>query len=85
MRASNNHSGQGVFGRLKYESGVHRVQRVPETESMGRTHTSTTTVAILPEVTDVDVNINPKDLRIDLYRSSGNGGQVWMVCSLTTY
>lgn len=67
--------GQGVYSKLKYESGVHRVQRVPETESQGRVHTSTATVAIMPEVDDVDVQINEKDLRIDVYRSSGNGGQ----------
>lgn len=68
-------SGKGVFGRLKYESGVHRVQRVPETESMGRTHTSTITVAIMPEAKEADVKILQKDLRIDVYRSSGAGGQ----------
>ncbi|PKK40432.1 Peptide chain release factor 1 [Clostridiaceae bacterium JG1575] len=67
--------GDGVYSRLKYESGVHRVQRVPETESSGRIHTSTATVAIMPEVDDVEVEINPNDLRIDVYRSSGNGGQ----------
>lgn len=68
-------SGTGVYGKLKYESGVHRVQRVPETESQGRVHTSTATVAVLPEVEDVDVEINPTDLQIDTYRSSGAGGQ----------
>lgn len=68
-------SGSGVYSFLKYESGVHRVQRVPKTESQGRVHTSTITVAILPEATSVDININPSDLRIDVYRSSGNGGQ----------
>lgn len=68
-------SGAGVYSFLKYESGVHRVQRVPKTESQGRVHTSTITVAILPEATAVDININPSDLRIDVYRSSGNGGQ----------
>jgi len=68
-------SGKGVFGKLKFESGVHRVQRVPETESSGRIHTSAATVAVLPEVEDVDVVINPNDIRIDVYRSSGNGGQ----------
>lgn len=68
-------SGRGVFARLKYESGVHRVQRVPETESSGRVHTSAATVAVLPEAEDVDVNIQEKDLRIDVYRSSGPGGQ----------
>lgn len=67
--------GDGAYSRLKYESGVHRVQRVPETESSGRIHTSTATVAIMPEVDDVDVQIDPNDLRIDVYRSSGNGGQ----------
>ena len=60
---------------LKYESGVHRVQRVPDTESSGRIHTSTATVAVLPEVDDVEIEINDKDLRIDVYRASGNGGQ----------
>ena len=68
-------NGQGAYSRLKYESGVHRVQRVPETESGGRIHTSTATVAVLPEVEDVEVNIDPNDLRIDVYRASGNGGQ----------
>ena len=68
-------SGQGAFSRLKYESGVHRVQRVPSTESGGRIHTSTCTVAVLPEVEDVEVDINPGDLRIDVYRSTGHGGQ----------
>jgi peptide chain release factor 1 len=68
--------GQGAYSKLKYESGVHRVQRVPETEAAGRIHTSTATVAVLPEVDDVDeVQINPNDLRIDVYRSSGHGGQ----------
>ncbi len=68
-------SGKGAYSRLKYESGVHRVQRVPETESSGRIHTSAATVAVLPEAEDVDIDINPADLRIDVYRSSGNGGQ----------
>ncbi len=68
-------SGQGVFARLKFESGVHRVQRVPATESGGRIHTSAATVAVLPEAEDVDVQIDDKDLRIDVYRSSGPGGQ----------
>jgi peptide chain release factor 1 len=68
-------SGRNVFGRLKYESGVHRVQRVPETESGGRIHTSAATVAVLPEAQDVDVQIEEKDLRIDTYRSQGAGGQ----------
>ena len=68
-------SGSGVYSRLKFESGVHRVQRIPETESNGRIHTSTVTVAILPEAEEVDVKINPNDLRIDVFRSSGNGGQ----------
>ena len=67
--------GQGVYSRLKYEAGTHRVQRVPETESQGRIHTSAVTVAIMPEVDDVDVQINPNDLKIDVYRSSGHGGQ----------
>jgi len=67
--------GAGAYSRLKYESGVHRVQRVPDTESSGRIHTSTATVAVLPEVEDVEVEINQNDLRIDVYRSSGNGGQ----------
>jgi peptide chain release factor 1 len=67
--------GEGVFARLKYESGVHRVQRVPETESGGRIHTSAATVAVLPEAEDVDVEINSSDLRIDTMRSSGAGGQ----------
>ena len=65
----------GAYSRLKFESGVHRVQRVPETEASGRIHTSTATVAVLPEVEDVEVDINPNDLRIDTYRSSGAGGQ----------
>ena len=68
-------SGTGVFARLKFESGVHRVQRVPVTESGGRIHTSAATVAVLPEAEDVDVHIDDKDLRIDVYRSSGPGGQ----------
>lgn len=67
--------GKGVFSKLKYESGVHRVQRVPVTESSGRIHTSTCTVAVLPEAEDVEVTINPADLRIDTYRASGAGGQ----------
>lgn len=67
--------GDGAYSRLKFESGVHRVQRVPETESSGRIHTSTVTVAVLPEVDDVEVEINPDDLQIDTYRSSGAGGQ----------
>ena len=68
-------TGEGAYSRLKYESGVHRVQRVPETESQGRIHTSTVTVAVLPEADDVEIEINPADLRIDTYRSSGAGGQ----------
>ena len=68
-------SGRSVFARLKYESGVHRVQRVPATESQGRIHTSTVTVAVLPEVEEVDVTVNDDDLRIDVYRASGAGGQ----------
>ncbi len=67
--------GEGVFARLKYESGVHRVQRVPETESGGRIHTSAATVAVLPEAEDVDIQIEPGDLRIDTMRASGSGGQ----------
>ncbi len=67
--------GSGAFSRMKYESGVHRVQRVPTTEAGGRIHTSTCTVAVLPEVEDVDVVIDPKDLRIDTYRAGGAGGQ----------
>lgn len=67
--------GEGAYSRLKYESGVHRVQRVPETEASGRIHTSTVTVAVLPEAEEVDVQINPSDLKIDTYRSSGAGGQ----------
>lgn len=67
--------GAGAYSKLKFESGVHRVQRVPETETQGRVHTSTATVAVLPEADEVDVNINPKDLQIDTYRSSGAGGQ----------
>ena len=67
--------GHGAYSKLKYESGVHRVQRVPATESSGRIHTSAATVAVLPEVEDVDVVINQNDLRIDVYRASGNGGQ----------
>ncbi len=68
-------SGKGVYGRLKYESGVHRVQRVPETESQGRIHTSAATVAVLPEVEPVEFDINPQELKIDTFRSSGSGGQ----------
>ncbi len=67
--------GAGAYSRLKYESGVHRVQRVPETESQGRIHTSTVTVAVLPEAEDVELEINDKDLKIDVFRSSGAGGQ----------
>ena len=68
-------NGEGAYSRFKYESGVHRVQRVPETESQGRVHTSTTTVAVLPEAEDVELEINPADLKIDTFRSSGAGGQ----------
>lgn len=68
-------SGEGAFGYLKHESGVHRVQRVPETETAGRTHTSTMTVAILPEAQEVDLTLSAKDLKIDVFRSSGAGGQ----------
>lgn len=67
--------GKGAYSRLKYESGVHRVQRVPETESSGRIHTSTATVAVLPEAEDVEIDIDQNDLRVDVFRSSGNGGQ----------
>ncbi|MBF1131235.1 MAG: peptide chain release factor 1 [[Eubacterium] sulci] len=67
--------GKGAYSRLKYESGVHRVQRVPETESSGRIHTSAATVAVLPEVEDVDIALDPNDVRVDVYRASGNGGQ----------
>lgn len=67
--------GKGAYSRLKYESGTHRVQRVPDTESSGRIHTSTATVAVLPEVDDVDIVVNPNDIRIDVFRASGHGGQ----------
>ncbi|AIS51354.1 peptide chain release factor 1 [Thermoanaerobacter kivui] len=70
-----NISGKGAYSRLKYESGVHRVQRVPTTEAGGRIHTSTATVAVLPEVEEVDVQINPNDIKIDVFRSGGHGGQ----------
>lgn len=73
--ASASISGKGVFAKLKFESGVHRVQRVPETEAGGRIHTSAATVAVLPEVEDVDIHIDENDLRIDVFRSSGPGGQ----------
>ena len=68
-------AGKGAYARLKYESGVHRVQRVPDTESSGRIHTSAATVAVLPEAEEVEVNIDPNDLRIDVFRSGGHGGQ----------
>jgi len=68
-------AGKGVYSRLKYEGGTHRVQRVPDTESQGRIHTSAVTVAILPEVDDIDIKINPADIKIDVYRASGPGGQ----------
>ena len=68
-------TGKGAYSRLKFESGVHRVQRVPETETSGRIHTSTATVAVLPEVDDVEIEINPNDLKVDTFRSSGAGGQ----------
>jgi len=68
-------AGEGAYSRLKYEAGVHRVQRVPETESQGRIHTSAVTVAILPEAEEVDVDIKPEELRIDIFRASGHGGQ----------
>ena len=68
-------SGKGAFSRLKFESGVHRVQRVPDTESSGRIHTSTATVAVLPEVEDVEIDVNPADIKMEVYRASGAGGQ----------
>lgn len=68
-------TGEGVYGRLKYESGVHRVQRVPETESQGRVHTSAATVAVLPEAEEFDLDINPADIKVDVFRASGAGGQ----------
>lgn len=67
--------GHGAYSKLKYESGAHRVQRVPDTESSGRIHTSTATVAVLPEVDDVEIDISPNDIRVDVFRASGNGGQ----------
>ncbi|WP_326907552.1 peptide chain release factor 1 [Sedimentibacter sp. MB31-C6] len=67
--------GKGAYSKLKYESGVHRVQRVPDTESSGRIHTSSATVAVLPEADDIDIEINPNEVRVDVFRSSGNGGQ----------
>ena len=67
--------GKGAYSRLKYESGVHRVQRVPETESSGRIHTSAATIAVLPEVDDIEIKIDPNDIRVDVFRASGNGGQ----------
>ena len=67
--------GEGAYSRLKFESGVHRVQRVPETESQGRVHTSTATVAVLPEAEEVELELDPADLQIDVFRSSGAGGQ----------
>jgi peptide chain release factor 1 len=70
-----NIAGKGAYSKLKYEGGTHRVQRVPDTESQGRIHTSAVTVAVLPEVEDVDIKINPVDIKIDVYRSSGPGGQ----------
>ena len=68
-------SGKGAYGRMRFESGVHRVQRVPETEASGRIHTSAATVAVLPEAEDIEVDIGPNDLRVDVYRSGGHGGQ----------
>ena len=68
-------TGKGVYSRLKFESGVHRVQRVPDTESSGRIHTSTATVAVLPVVEDVEIEINPSDIKMEVYRASGAGGQ----------
>lgn len=70
-----NISGAKVFSKMKYESGVHRVQRVPETETQGRVHTSTITVAVIPEASEVDIKVDPKDVKVDVYRSSGAGGQ----------
>ena len=70
-----NISGKDVFGNLKFESGTHRVQRVPQTESGGRVHTSAATVAVLPEANDIDVEVLDKDLRVDIFRASGPGGQ----------
>ena len=70
-----NISGKGAYSKLKYEGGTHRVQRVPDTESQGRIHTSAVTVAVLPEVEEVDIKINPADVKVDVYRSSGPGGQ----------
>jgi peptide chain release factor 1 len=67
--------GKGVYGAFKYESGTHRVQRVPETETQGRIHTSAVTVAVLPEAEDIDIDINPADIKVDVFRSSGPGGQ----------
>src|SRR4029079_13810132 len=67
--------GEDIYKQLKFEAGVHRVQRVPATESQGRIHTSTVTVAVLPEAEESDIEINPSDLRIDVYRSGGHGGQ----------
>ena len=67
--------GAGAYSKLKYESGSHIVQRVPDTESSGRIHTSTATLAVLPEVDDVEIEINDKDIKIDVFRASGNGGQ----------
>jgi peptide chain release factor 1 len=67
--------GKGAFSRMKYEAGVHRVQRVPKTESQGRIHTSTATVAVLPEVDEVEVDLDPNDVKVDVYRSTGPGGQ----------
>ena len=68
-------TGKGAYSRLKFESGVHRVQRVPDTESSGRIHTSTATVAVLPVVEDVEIDINPADIKMEVFRSSGAGGQ----------
>ena len=70
-----NITGKGAYSRLKFESGVHRVQRVPETETSGRIHTSTSTVAVLPEVDDIEIEVNPADLKVDTFRASGAGGQ----------
>jgi peptide chain release factor 1 len=67
--------GQGAYGKMKHESGVHRVQRIPKTESQGRIHTSTATVSVLPEAEEADINIRPEDIRVDVFRAGGHGGQ----------
>ena len=75
QRGNSIDKGKNIYSSLKYESGVHRVQRVPDTETQGRVHTSAATVAVLPEAEDLDIKIDEKDLRIDVFRSSGPGGQ----------